>query len=1092
MPSARTSSALPPLFSLSTVQYTPPADIIYLTAANNVLFFATHPLSVVIIDLNAPDELVTVDLPRPAQEKGAAPRDVSIKALFADPTARHLLITTTTGDTFYLPVTPGMSSQQNRRPRPLRLRQTVTAVAWSPVPTDHPSDPNAPAPTDVLLGCANGAILSLPLPPSDDIFKAVQLPMGKQVERDLQTVYHIEGGEAVTGLAFGFWSVDKRDARRHRAWAVVTTKDRVFEVQAPVSTTFAGGKVGWAEEAFRTVRDGVPKFHELPGDPPSSELRTFIPSMEGQTAANLPAPDAIAWLTAPGLYHSQLLSSATPDILHKPSLLPYPPAPVVETTPTTAFRRGQQPTTPSGPAPIPISMAISKWHWLLLFDDRIVAISRESEKVVWDESLPLRTGQKALGLASDPVSHTFWVSTTQSIIEVVVQKEERDVWRAKLEKGDYTSALEYTGTPAQRDIVLSKQGDALFSEGKYILAARAYAQSTRSFEYVTLRFVEADERDAFRAYLIGRLDKLDKKDLTQRMMIATWLLEIYLSKCNTLEDLIAAESATSDVETLHIERDMVEDDLKVFIKDYKANLDPRVVYELILAHGRMDLYLYYAELNKDHDRVVEHWIQEENWTKAIDVLSRQDSLALYYRFASILMRNVPKQTVDAWERQSELQPRQLIPALLQQRSEPLPTNQAVRYLEHVVFRQASTDSTIYNLLLTLYASDKDTDDGPLLRFLQSCPDDPYTERPYYDLDYALRLCKAHGRIQPCVHIYSRMGLYEQSVALALENGDLELAKINADKPEDDEALRKKLWLKIAKYVVQEKGDIKSAMKFLESTDLVKIEDILPFFPDFVVIDDFKTEICSALEDYSARIDELKQEMAEATRSAESIKRDIEALSTRFVAVEMSDKCWRCGQGITSRQFYVFPCQHAFHADCLISMVSSSLPPTCYVRKLTFQAMEYLPSPSLRRILHLQDELVRGDPSAPGHRTLLSSQFGPGGPGSGSGTPRRENNHTPAPSATATDFLLGAVPGRRTLVAAGDKLRELIVPDALAQAVTGGSKKKRRDPNEEARMQQARAELDALVAAVCPLCEGAVVAIDRPFVKEGEDTSDWAV
>lgn len=144
-------------------------------------------------------------------------------------------------------------------------------------------------------------------------------------------------------------------------------------------------------------------------------------------------------------------------------------------------------------------------------------------------------------------------------------------------------------------------------------------------------------------------------------------------------------------------------------------------------------------------------------------------------------------------------------------------------------------------------------------------------------------------------------------------------------------------------------------------------------------------------------------------------------------------------------------------------------------------MEYLPSPSLRRILHLQDELVRAEPGS-GHRTLLSQQF----PGSGAGTPRRQG------SVSATDFLLGAVPGRRTLVAAGDRLRELIVPDALAQAVTGGGRRKRRDPNEEARMEQARAELDALVAACCPLCEGAVAAIDRPFVKEGEDVSDWAV
>ena len=113
----------------------------------------------------------------------------------------------------------------------------------------------------------------------------------------------------------------------------------------------------------------------------------------------------------------------------------------------------------------------------------------------------------------------------------------------------------------------------------------------------------------------------------------------------------------------------------------------------------------------------------------------------------------------------------------------------------------------------------------------------------------------------------------------------------------------------------------SAMRFLESTDLLKIEDILPFFPDFVVIDDFKVEICGALEEYSAKINELKGEMDEATASADSIKRDIEGLANRFVTVDQSDKCWKCGMVLITRQFYVFPCQHVFHADCLITMVS---------------------------------------------------------------------------------------------------------------------------------------------------------------------------
>ena len=50
------------------------------------------------------------------------------------------------------------------------------------------------------------------------------------------------------------------------------------------------------------------------------------------------------------------------------------------------------------------------------------------------------------------------------------------------------------------------------------------------------------------------------------------------------------------------------------------------------------------------------------------------------------------------------------------------------------------------------------------------------------------------------------------------------------------------------------------MSLLQNSELLKIEDILSFFPDFVVIDDFKEEICGALEDYSVHIDHLKKEM----------------------------------------------------------------------------------------------------------------------------------------------------------------------------------------------------------------------------------------
>jgi hypothetical protein len=149
------------------------------------------------------------------------------------------------------------------------------------------------------------------------------------------------------------------------------------------------------------------------------------------------------------------------------------------------------------------------------------------------------------------------------------------------------------------DIVRSRQADSFFDQKRYLQAAQTYSRCSRSFEFVTLRFVDADEKDALRIYLSERLDALPKtvrsvakaiatvisliplalQDATQRMMLATWLVEIYLSKCNTLEDIIAAEAATSDVDSLRTELMLMEEDLRNFLTTYKVR---RVVRCLIL------------------------------------------------------------------------------------------------------------------------------------------------------------------------------------------------------------------------------------------------------------------------------------------------------------------------------------------------------------------------------------------------------------------------------------------------------------------------------------------------------------------------------
>jgi len=66
--------------------------------------------------------------------------------------------------------------------------------------------------------------------------------------------------------------------------------------------------------------------------------------------------------------------------------------------------------------------------------------------------------------------------------------------------------------------------------------------------------------------------------------------------------------------------------------------------------------------------------------------------------------------------------------------------------------------------------------------------------------------------------------------------------------------------------------IKQVNEFLrESEGVIKIEDVLPLFPDFVKIDIFKDAICQSLEDYNKQIDQLKTEMEDATRIADALR-----------------------------------------------------------------------------------------------------------------------------------------------------------------------------------------------------------------------------
>jgi len=54
------------------------------------------------------------------------------------------------------------------------------------------------------------------------------------------------------------------------------------------------------------------------------------------------------------------------------------------------------------------------------------------------------------------------------------------------------------------------------------------------------------------------------------MMLATWLVEFYLSKCNELDDMIASRLISQDVENLQAERTILEEEVRHFFITYKV------------------------------------------------------------------------------------------------------------------------------------------------------------------------------------------------------------------------------------------------------------------------------------------------------------------------------------------------------------------------------------------------------------------------------------------------------------------------------------------------------------------------------------------
>lgn len=469
-----------------------------------------------------------------------------------------------------------------------------------------------------------------------------------------------------------------------------------------------------------------------------------------------------------------------------------------------------------------------------------------------------------------------------------------------LNKNEFELAKKYSrDNPAHHDVVLSRIGEDFFDKKMFLESAKVFAQTKRCFEEVTLKFMQANENLPLIYYLNSRLKECDALvDNMQVTMLVVWLVELYLTEMHR-------SSLTSLERQKEFDEFMRQPKVQACFKDNR-----QVIYDIIASHGDNYNLASLTTLNEDYEDIITQYIQDGEFQDALDTLKIQKKLDLFYKFAPIVMEELPKETVQVlMDRGKSLSAVKLLPTLLCLKTDKH-RSEIVKYLEFSIHSLGIQEQSIHNYLIQLYAKVKD--DEKLMSYFETQGKE--LSMIHYDVHYALRLCKEFEVKEACVFLLCLLELWQQAVELAL-TFNTKLAQKTASQPLDKD-LRRKLWLTIAEREISGKENVQEALELLKVCDLLRIEDLLPFFSDFQKIDHFKEAICDSLKDYNRKIQEQKKEMEECAEAADKVRSTIQSFRNRSVTICAQDKCSGCGSFLLLRPFFLFPCSHKFHADCL--------------------------------------------------------------------------------------------------------------------------------------------------------------------------------
>lgn len=876
----------------------------------------------------------------------------AVQRFFLDKSGKHLLVATETNELYYY-------SRGTKKFRPIsKLKgHLITAVGWNQNSSEKATD-------SILVGTKKGAIFELLINTNNEGI------LNLYIDSYCKQVYNFGKDTLITGIEI--FHFKKENSSENIYDIVITTSTRLYEFIGSDSNSLYSSSSNNSPSSNQTSNiNNTPifasifsqyetkstsetaNFYEMPGDIGYSQLQIRT---NNKTKKKL-----LAWMTGGGILthefdltslakfsnfnvssdaNKRLISESNQEIISYP--------------------QGKEDQLELNN---PVGICLTEFHIAIFYKSQVKILCILNKEVVLNQKLDLKSiGGKTLGIWFDSYYSDFGSYTSKSIIKYIANKEHRKIWKIYLSKNEFESAKQYCrDQPANLNIVLTKQAEYLFSNKKFVESAIYFAQTQNSFEEICLKYLELNHFSALRTYLTHKLKTLDpEKEITQTTVVIAYIIEIFL---NQLSDL-SQDKLYDDYESLHDEFYKFLDNnlVKNCLKESKE-----AIYKIFSSHGNIADLIYFAQVMKDYPQIIQHYLQEENYRKALEALAKQNNSEIFYKYSPIFFELLPKELVDLWIKlANQLNPSKLIGSLASCSLSEEQGNEAIRYLEYCINRLDSQDQSLHNNLLTLYLQHKPE---KLLEYVKSRKDD----KIHFDILMIARLCTDHSNKylnEACVYLYQMLGWYEEAVDLAL-NVNVDLARDVANSVNSDfningnqsDELKKMLWLRIARHVIEKENDVNKAMEFLHDlNETILIEDVLPYFPDFVTIDQFKEAIRSSLAAYTEKINTLKESIDQAAASAQLIRQDIQTIRQKSIVVNPTDTCSKCRFRLMTRRFYVFPCMHKFHSDCLYQACLFFLLPS---KQKRIEELEKL-------LQDIQQVQIVSQPSNPTNSSLVNS------------------------------------------------------------------------------------------------------------------------